>query len=59
MLMTQGIPFVFVTGYDGDSIDERYATVPVLRKPIEPQHLRRLLACKPAEVEVEVEAAVA
>ncbi len=55
MLMTQGIPFVFVTGYDGDSIDERYATVPVLRKPIEPQHLRRLLACKPAEVEVEVE----
>jgi two-component sensor histidine kinase/DNA-binding response OmpR family regulator len=48
VLAARGIPFVFVTGYDGDSIDERFAHVPLLRKPIEPQLLQRLLAAKPA-----------
>jgi len=47
-LMARGVPFVFVTGYDGDSIDESYAHIPLLRKPIEPHLLQRLLAAKPA-----------
>ncbi len=46
-LTERGVPFIFVTGYDGDSIDERYSQVPMLRKPIEPQHLQRMLASKP------------
>jgi CheY-like chemotaxis protein len=47
MLMERGVPFVFVTGYDDDSIDERYVDVPILRKPIEPQLLHRLLVSRP------------
>jgi len=47
VLSARGIPFVFVTGYDGDSIDERYAEVPLLRKPIEPQLLQGLLMARP------------
>lgn len=47
MLIERGIPFVFVTGYDDDSIDERYVDVPILRKPVEPQLLHRLLISRP------------
>jgi CheY-like chemotaxis protein len=48
MLIERGIPFVFVTGYDDDnSIDERYVDVPILRKPVEPQLLHRLLVSRP------------
>ena len=32
-LHAKGIPFAFVTGSDGDDIDERYRDAPVLRKP--------------------------
>jgi two-component sensor histidine kinase/CheY-like chemotaxis protein len=46
-LARRGVPFVFVTGYDGDSIDERFAHVPLLRKPIEPQLLHGLLTAEP------------
>jgi CheY-like chemotaxis protein len=35
VLAERGIPFVFVTGYGAESIDARFATVPVLQKPIE------------------------
>lgn len=42
VLASRGIPFVFVTGYGPDAIDGRYAHVPVLEKPIEPETLRRL-----------------
>jgi two-component sensor histidine kinase/DNA-binding response OmpR family regulator len=38
------IPFVFVTGYSADSIDHRFAHVPVLQKPIERQKLRAVLS---------------
>jgi len=34
-LAAKGVPFVFVTGYSVDGIDARFATVPVLQKPIE------------------------
>ena len=42
-LITHGVPFVFLTGYQRDSIDRRYANVPLLQKPIEPESLERVL----------------
>ena len=41
-LSEAGVPFVFVTGYDAASIDERYKDVPILQKPIERQQLTNL-----------------
>jgi len=43
LLIARGIPFVFVTGYQRDSIDRRYANVPVLPKPLEAESLERVL----------------
>ncbi len=42
-LIALGVPFVFLTGYQRDSIDRRYANVPLLQKPIEPDSLERIL----------------
>jgi len=42
LLARRGIPFVFVTGYGAESIDGRYAQVPVLQKPIERDMLERI-----------------
>jgi two-component sensor histidine kinase/DNA-binding response OmpR family regulator len=42
-LITHGVPFIFLTGYQRDSIDRRYANVPLLQKPIEPESLERVL----------------
>jgi DNA-binding LytR/AlgR family response regulator len=36
------VPFVFVTGYDADSVDSRFSTVPVLQKPIEREMLQKI-----------------
>jgi two-component sensor histidine kinase/DNA-binding response OmpR family regulator len=44
VLIARGIPFVFVTGYSADSIDRRFAEVPVLQKPIERQKLQLALS---------------
>ena len=33
---------MFVTGYGAESIDERFADVPVLQKPIERETLQRI-----------------
>jgi PAS domain S-box-containing protein len=44
LLVARGVPFVFITGYDGASVERRYAGVPVLAKPLDPQLLRRLFA---------------
>ena len=41
-LAARGVPFVFVTGYDAENIDTRYANVPVLQKPIEREVLQGL-----------------
>jgi PAS domain S-box-containing protein len=41
-LARRDIPFVFVTGYDAENIDTRYAHVPVLQKPIEREVLQGL-----------------
>jgi CheY-like chemotaxis protein len=45
----RGIPLVFVTGYTAEAIDDRFATVPVLQKPIDREALRRVLAVNPSE----------
>jgi PAS domain S-box-containing protein len=41
-LTRRDVPFVFVTGYDAENIDTRYAHVPVLQKPIEREVLQGL-----------------
>jgi PAS domain S-box-containing protein len=41
-LAARGVPFVFVTGYGAESIDGRYAHVPILQKPIERQVLQHM-----------------
>jgi len=38
-LIDRGIPFVFVTGYGRESVDQRYSFVKVLEKPVERQAL--------------------
>ena len=42
ILSQRGVPFAFVTGYEADTVDERFSNVPVLQKPIERQMLQRL-----------------
>jgi CheY-like chemotaxis protein len=41
-LAARGVPFVFVTGYGVESVDKRFAHVPVLPKPIERETLQRI-----------------
>jgi len=41
-LTARGVPFVFVTGYDAESVDARFRNVPVLQKPIERDVLQRI-----------------
>jgi PAS domain S-box-containing protein len=43
LLLARGVPFAFLTGYHRDSIDRRYANVPLLQKPIDPDALERVL----------------
>ena len=40
VLVENHVPFVFMTGYGAQSIDRRFADVPILQKPIEPAALR-------------------
>jgi two-component sensor histidine kinase/CheY-like chemotaxis protein len=42
-LSGRGVPFVFVTGYAADAIEDRFAGVPVLQKPVDGTALRRAL----------------
>jgi PAS domain S-box-containing protein len=42
ILGKRGVPFVFVTGYDADSVDPRFSGVPVLQKPIERDMLQKI-----------------
>jgi two-component sensor histidine kinase/DNA-binding response OmpR family regulator len=43
LLLARGVPFIFITGYQRDSIDRRYANVPVLAKPIDSTALENVL----------------
>jgi two-component sensor histidine kinase/CheY-like chemotaxis protein len=45
-LACQGVPIVFVTGYGADSIDKRFANVPVLQKPLDTAALWQILGAK-------------
>jgi CheY-like chemotaxis protein len=54
ILLVRDVPFIFVTGYDSDSIDDRFSAIPVLQKPIERQMLQRIFvagANRPVPVE--------
>jgi PAS domain S-box-containing protein len=42
VLVARNIPFVFVTGYGVESIDGRFARVPVIKKPVQQQVLQKL-----------------
>jgi PAS domain S-box-containing protein len=42
ILAKRGVPFVFVTGYDAESIDSRFSGIPVLQKPVERESLQRI-----------------
>ncbi len=42
IVSARGVPFVFVTGYEADTVDDRFSGVPVLQKPIERQMLQRV-----------------
>jgi PAS domain S-box-containing protein len=42
ILSARDVPFIFVTGYDSDSVDSRFSEVPVLQKPIERQMLQKI-----------------
>ena len=39
LLRSQGVPFVFVTGYGHDAVDGEFAQVPILQKPIDRESL--------------------
>ena len=39
-LMGAGVPFVFMTGYDGESVDARFRNVPVLCKPVNVEQMK-------------------
>jgi PAS domain S-box-containing protein len=41
VLAGRGVPFVFTTGYGAESIDRRFAHIPVLQKPIDWQALKQ------------------
>ena len=42
ILLARSVPFIFVTGYDSDSVDSRFHGVPILQKPIERQMLQKI-----------------
>jgi PAS domain S-box-containing protein len=48
ILSQRGVPFAFVTGYEADTVDERFSNVPILQKPIERQMLQRLFVSNAA-----------
>ena len=42
VLAARKIPFVFVTGYGVESIDGRFAYVPIIKKPVQRQVLQNI-----------------
>jgi len=44
VLAARDIPFIFVTGYGVESIDNRFASVPVIKKPVQRQVLQTIFA---------------
>ena len=48
VLAADQVPFIFVTGYGADEIERRFANVPVLQKPIEPDALQSIFVRRSA-----------
>jgi PAS domain S-box-containing protein len=48
VLAADHVPFIFVTGYGAEEIERRFASVPVLQKPIEPDALQSIFVRRPA-----------
>jgi two-component SAPR family response regulator len=44
MLAARAVPFIFVTGYGAESIERRFAHIPVIQKPVERHLLQRIFA---------------
>ena len=44
ILSRRGVPFVFLTGCDSDSVDTRFNAVPVLQKPVERDMLKKIFS---------------
>ncbi len=49
VLIWRALPFIFVTGYDVDSIDPRFRHVPIVQKPINKDTLYRIFAAQASE----------
>ncbi len=47
-LLKKKVPFLFVTGYGAESIDSRFAGIPVLQKPVDRQALERVFPASAA-----------
>ena len=43
LLASQHVPFLFATGYSSDTVDKRFAAIPVVQKPIEESQLTKAL----------------
>jgi two-component sensor histidine kinase len=43
VLQNDGVPFIFITGYNAERIEERFANVPVLQKPLQKAELKTAL----------------
>jgi CheY-like chemotaxis protein len=52
IVAARGVPFVFVTGYEADTVEDRFSDVPILQKPIERQMLEGLFVSTPNVVSV-------
>jgi len=48
VLAADRVPFIFVTGYGAEEIERRFASIPVLQKPIEQDALQSIFARRPA-----------
>jgi hypothetical protein len=48
VLAAARIPFAFITGYGAEEIKHRYANIPILQKPIEPDALKSFFTRRPA-----------
>ena len=58
-LVARGVPFVFSTGYDKDTLLDGYRTFPVLQKPFHRTELSKTLATLFMSQKPDVESAIA
>ncbi len=49
LLTQRAVPFIFVTGYGAESIDERFTHIPVIQKPVERHVLQRIFVLSTEE----------